>query len=115
MGLVAWMLIVMMMGAGIGRTSNTLELRGARRILVLVCFGLAWFWLRTSIEVHMKSSGYSCFLFVVEVWVCFGLVWICLRSGLEVPINYVLICVLWSGFGFALGWLVATRYQPGAE
>ena len=34
MGLVAWMLIVMMMGAGIGRTSNTLELRGARRIVI---------------------------------------------------------------------------------
>ena len=32
MGLVAWMLIVTMMGAGIGRTSNTLELRGARRV-----------------------------------------------------------------------------------
>ena len=27
MGLVAWMLIVMMMGAGIGRNSDTLELR----------------------------------------------------------------------------------------
>ena len=36
MGLVAWMLIVMMMGAGIGRNSNTLELRGARRILLRI-------------------------------------------------------------------------------
>ena len=35
MGLVAWMLIVMIMGAGIGRTSHTLELRGACQIIVV--------------------------------------------------------------------------------
>ena len=34
LGLVAWMFIVTMMGAGIGRNSNTLELRGAPRIYV---------------------------------------------------------------------------------
>ena len=40
MGLVAWMLIVMMMGAGIGRNSDTLELRelgGYMFDLILSC------------------------------------------------------------------------------
>ena len=58
MGLVAWMLIVMMMGAGIGRTSHTLELRGARRINFCCSRGAP--------RVTLRQSG-SYDLYLVQV------------------------------------------------